>query len=164
MMPMTPKTRTILAIIFLSLFAPTVASAGEFAPQLYAAGTGVSLNPDQFHGGLHFRFGSNPTPMFRPAVELGLGNGVRIFSLSGDVLHHFRGERWTPYVGAGPGLNIIDVTDGVGQSDGIQAKLVAHAITGLGWTPRRGQRRYFVEGRFGIGDTPDFRLSVGMSF
>ena len=157
-------TTTIVAIGLASLIGPATASAREIAPHLHAVGTGVSLNPDQFHGGLHFRFGSNPTPLIRPAVEVGLGNGVRIFSLSGDVLHHFQGERWRPYVGAGPGLNFIDVTDGVGQSDGISTKIVAHAITGLAWTPGKSHRRYFLEGRVGVGDTPRFRLSVGMSF
>jgi hypothetical protein len=144
--------------------APATVSGSEFVPQLYAAGTGVSLNPDQFHGGLHFRFGSSPTPPFRPVVELGLGNGVRLFSLSTDALYHFKGQQWTPYVGAGPALNFIDVTNGVGQSDGVEMKVVGHAITGLSWTPRRSQRRYFVEGRIGVGDTPRLRLSVGMSF
>jgi hypothetical protein len=161
---MSTRSMWVVAVALAGLIVPAAASARDFAPQGYAACTGVSLNPDQFHAGFQFQLGPSLKPQFRPAVELGLGNGVRLISLGGEVLYHFGGRHWSPYAGAGPGLNLIDVTDGVGEADGMTAKLVAHAVTGLSWIPRRGQHRYFVEGRIGVGDTPRFRLAVGMSF
>ena len=165
---MTKKTmtRAVVAMALSAALAPARASALEFdiTPQGFAACTGVSFNPDQFGVGLQFQLGPSLKPQFRPVVELGVGNGVRLVALGGDILYHFAGTRWRPYAGGGPGLNFIDVTDGVGQADGLSTKLVAHAVTGLSWIPRRGQHRYFVEGRFGIGDTPDLRITLGMSF
>jgi hypothetical protein len=133
-----------------------VSSARDLAPRDYAARTGASFNPDQFLAGLHLQLGPDVKPELRPVLTLELGNGVRLASLSGDVLCHFEGARWAPYVGGGPGLNFIDVTDGVGEADGITAKLVAHAVTGLVWRPqrspvpllRRGTRRRGGYARF----------------
>lgn len=163
---MTNKKTTLAVVVvgLASLVAPATSRARDFAPRPYAACTGVSVNPDQFHAGLHLQLGADSQPQIRPVLELGLGNGVRLVSLGGDVLYHFEGERWRPYAGGGPGLNLIDVTNGVGEADGVAAKLVAHVVGGVGWTPRRSQRRYFVEGRLGIGDTPNLRISLGMSF
>jgi hypothetical protein len=159
-------TRMLLAVAVGCLVTSEPAAARELdiTPQTYAACTGVSLNPDQFGAGLLFQLGPNMKPQIRPGVELAVGNGVRLLSLSGDVLYHVDGKRWSPYAGGGPGLNFIDVTDGVGEADGLQTKLVAHVVTGLSWMPGRGQRRYFVESRLGIGDTPDLRITLGMSF
>jgi hypothetical protein len=154
----------ILTAAVAALLTPAVPAALSFAPQGIAASTGVSLNPDQFHAGLHVPLGRSWKPQFRPVVELGLGNGVRLVSLSGDVLYHFEGSRWRPYAGGGPGLSFIDVTDGVGQGDGVETRLVGVAVAGLAFAPRRGRHGYFVEGRFGVGDAPDVRVAVGMSF
>jgi hypothetical protein len=161
---MTKKKVQVLAVAFAGLLVPAVSSARDFAPQGYAARTGISFSPDQFQAGLHLQLGASSRPQIRPAVELGLGNGVRIVSLGGDVLYHFGGNHWRPYAGGGPGLNFIDVTDGVGEADGMTMKLVAHGVTGITWAPRRSRHRYFVEGRFGIGDTPNVRIALGMSF
>jgi hypothetical protein len=154
----------VAALAVAGAFAPSGAAADVLTPQAYAVRTGISIAPDQFTGGLQLQLGTSTRPQIRPTVEAGFGNGVRLFSFGGDVLYHFEGRRWRPYAGGGPGLNLIDVTDGVGESDGMTAKLVAHLVTGLGWTPGRGRHRYFVEGKFGIGDTPDVRVAVGMSF
>jgi hypothetical protein len=158
-------TRSVLAASLAVLLAPAAAAALDLAPRGYAARAGVSFDPDQFHAGLQVQLGPGSKPQLRPVLELGIGNGVRIVSLSSDVLYHFEAERWRPYAGVGPGLNFIDVTDGVGEADGVKTKLVAHAVAGVGWIRRRGsQPRYFLEGRAGIGDTPDLRITLGISF
>jgi hypothetical protein len=161
---MTKRTISVIAIAAAGMLAPASATAGDFAPHEYAARTGLSFNPDQFLAGLHFQVGDGRKPQVRPVVDFGFGNGVRLLALSGDVLYHFADGQWRPYGGGGPGVNFIDVTDGVGEADGLQPKIVAHAVAGLTWAPRRSRYGYFVEGRFGIGDTPRVRVSVGMSF
>jgi hypothetical protein len=157
-------SRRVLALVLGMLVVPAFSSANDFTPQAYSARTGISFGPDQFHTGVHLQLGAGSKPQIRPALDLGLGNGVRLLSVAADVLYHFDGAQWRPYVGGGPGLNFIDVTDGVGEADGVAAKLVAHAVTGISWTPRRKGRGYFLEGRFGVGHTPDLRLALGMSF
>jgi hypothetical protein len=161
---MITKTTWMFIVALAGLLAPAVSSARDFGPQGYAARTGLSFNPDQFQAGVHLQLGTSSKPQLRPAMELGIGNGVRLVSLSGDVLYHFGRKQWSPYAGGGPGLNFIDVTDGVGEADGLETKLVAHAVTGVTWAPRRGRHRYFLEGRIGVGDTPNLRISLGMSF
>jgi hypothetical protein len=159
---MTKKTLS-LAVVCIALLIPAEASA-DFKPQGYNARTGISFGPDQFNAGVHAQLGTRATPQIRPAVDAGFGNGVRMVMLGGDVLYQFGGTHWRPYAGGGPGLNFIDVTDGVGEADGMTMKLVAHAVAGTTWAPRRGRRSYFVEGRFGFGETPNARVAIGMSF
>ena len=161
---MNNKATLAVAVALAALLVAAPCNAGDLSPQAFAARTGISFSPDQFNGGLHLQLGSSSKPQLRPALEVGLGNGVRLLSLSGDVLYHFDGGHWRPYAGAGPGVNFIDVTDGVGEADGMKAKLVARAVAGITWAPRRSRHRYFVEGLFGVGDTPDFRVALGVSF
>jgi hypothetical protein len=162
---MTKKALITLAVASVAVLIPAEASADfNFKPQHYNARTGISFGPDQFNAGVHAQLGTRATPQIRPAVDMGFGNGVRMVMLGGDVLYQFGGTHWRPYAGGGPGLNFIDVTDGVGEADGMTMKLVAHAVTGITWAPRRGRRSYFVEGRFGFGETPNARVALGMSF
>jgi hypothetical protein len=130
---------------------------------------GVSLNPDQVHGGLQAHMGRVRPIRFRPSLDLGIGNGVLLASINADVL--FRGRRGLGplFVGGGPGLNFIDVTSGVGEGRGVEAKVVFNGVAGLsfgaqGRQARTGRWRYFVEIRAGFGDTPDAKLTGGVSF
>lgn len=131
---------------------------------------GASLNPDQVVGGLDVQVGGGSRLRVRPVAEVGWGNGVRMLALSGDVLYRLgqAGGRFRPYVGGGPGLNLVDVTDGVGEGRGVEAELVGNGVAGLAWgggrTRGRTARRYLAELRAGIGNTPDLKLVVGASF
>jgi hypothetical protein len=141
--------------------APAPASAVDIAPRGFGLRGGVSVNPDQIHGGFHTQIGRGSSLRLRPAVEAGAGNGVLLAAISGDVL-------WRPgarrvFVGAGPGLNFVDVTDGVGEARGVETKVVANVLAGVHFGGRR-PGRYLVEARAGFGDTPDFKLTVGVTF
>ena len=64
-------------------------------------------------------------------------------------------------------LQIFDVTDGVGEGTGVETKLAGGVLLGVatgGGRRRSGLGRYFLEARGGFGDTPDFRLTVGIGF
>jgi hypothetical protein len=92
---------------------------------------------------------------------------VRLLSLNGDVLYRFdRTKRLQPFLGGGPALSLVDVTNGVGESEGVTAHLAGHVVTGLHWLPApgKGGRRHLVEARAGFGDTPDFKLTLGIAF
>jgi hypothetical protein len=163
-MPTLKKTRSILGGVLVVLMSPAGSPALDLAPREPALRLGVSFGPDQLLGGVQAALGPDRSVGFRPGFDYGAGNGVRIGSFNGDVVFRFArpvaGLR--PYLGAGPGLNLVDVTDGVGEADGVEAKLVGHVLGGLVRTrPLLGIERLFLEVRGGLGDTPDVKVTVG---
>jgi hypothetical protein len=161
-----PRKHGVLAVGLLVL-GTVPATALDLAPRDVHLRTGFSVNPDQFHVGLQADVGSPTRVVFRPSLDVGLGNGVLLLSLNGDVLYRFdRSGRLQPFLGGGPALNLVDVTDGVGESDGLTAELAGHVVAGLSWLPAKGKSgiRYLVEVRAGFGDTPDFKLTLGLAF
>jgi len=156
------------AVGLLAVLASPPALALDLTPREPALRAGVSFDPDQFHAGLQAWVGPTPGVGFRPSLDLGLGNGVRIVSLNGDVLLRLgrSPSRLRPHLGAGPGLNLIDVTSGLGEARGLEAKLVLNAVGGLtfGLGRRGGAPRLLFEARAGFGDTPDLKLTAGLCF
>lgn len=69
---------------------------------------GVGLDPELLVFGGHGAFGPifNRNVELRPGVEFGLGEVTTLFGINLDVLYVLpgavRGNRWMPYVGAGP--------------------------------------------------------------
>ncbi|HUG53530.1 MAG TPA: hypothetical protein VMR21_08010 [Vicinamibacteria bacterium] len=154
----------------LTLGAARPASALDLRPRDVGLRAGLNVNPDQLGAGVDARIGGGGRLAFRPVAEAGLGNGVRLLALSGDVVYGLgRGRgRYGAYVGAGPGLNLVDVTDGVGEARGLETRVVANLVAGLvrggrGKGPRT-TRRYLAEVRAGLGDTPALKVVVGASF
>ena len=150
-------------------FADT-STALEFGIRHYGARGGISLNPDQFHGGLFLDAGRLTSSLwFQPSFEFGLGNGVWLAAANMDALYPFAGGRsMRPYLGGGVGFNFFDVQDGVGEGRGLEIEPVLNVVGGLEWgAPRRKSRapfRYVLEARLGVGATPDFKISAGITF
>lgn len=69
---------------------------------------GVGLDPELIMFGGHGAFGPifNRNVEFRPGIEFGIGEVTTLFGINLDVLYVLpgtsRGNRWAPYVGAGP--------------------------------------------------------------
>jgi hypothetical protein len=160
---MTKKTA--LAGCLLTLLCPVV-HAFEITAREPALRVGASIGPDQFDVGAETWIGAPRLLVLRPSLDLGVGNGVRIVSLNGDLLHRTGRPRapWRPYFGGGPGINLVDVTNGVGEARGVEAKLVGHAVAGVLWGGHRRGRRYSFEARGGVGSTPDLKLTLGVTF
>ena len=162
-----PKRRRIawtLGGVLVVLASPGFSPALDLGPREPALRLGVSFGPDQFHAGFQTAIGPVRSVGFRPSFDFGAGNGVRIGSFNGDVVFRFAkptaGLR--PYLGAGPGLSLVDVTDGVGEAEGVEANLVGHALAGVVRTrPVLGVKRLFLEVRGGFGDTPDVKVTLG---
>jgi len=162
--------------VTLSLTRPSTAQ--DLGLRLLGFRGGVSLNPDQFHFGA-FADAGQLTPHLRlqPSLEVGLGNGVRLAAANVDAIHLFAPRSWSrfgspapwrPYVGGGLGINFIDVSQGFGQTDGLTIEPVINVVGGVEWgvlRPRSSSsHRYLLEARVGLGDTPDFKLSAGITF
>ena len=133
---------------------------------------GVSRSPDQFHGGIFLDAGHLVSNLrFQPSLEFGIGNGVRLGAVNLDALYPLA-ERswrsWRPYAGGGLGVNFIDVTDGVGEGRGAEIEPCLNIIGGVerdsSKRGSRASRRYVIEARVGVGDTPDFKISAGITF
>jgi hypothetical protein len=168
-----PRVHTLvtLAAGALAILGPARPAAGlDLTPRDVGMRAGLNLDPDQVGAGLDARIGRGARLGFRPVAEAGVGNGVRLLALSGDVLYRLgqgRG-RYGAYVGAGPGLNFVDVTDGVGEARGLETRVVANVVAGLmrggRRTANRTTRRYLAEVRGGFGDAPSLKLVFGASF
>jgi hypothetical protein len=164
---MVSLARAARLALVLTAVLPSGAAALDLAPRDFRLRAGFSLNPDQFHVGAQAGIGSQQRIGFRPSLDLGFGNSVRLLSLNGDALYYFAArKRLAPYLGGGPALSLVDVTDGVGESDGLSAELAGHVVAGLQRLPAAGQRgrRYLIEARAGFGDTPDFKLTLAIGF
>ena len=159
----------VLAVTTVTCFADT-STALEFGIRHYGARGGISMNPDQFHGGLFLDAGRLTSSLwFQPSFEFDLGNGVWLAAANMDVLYPFAGgSSMRPYLGGGVGFNFFDVSDGVGEGRGLEIEPVLNIVGGLEWgagkRKSRAPFRYVLEGRLGIGATPDFKISAGITF
>lgn len=149
---------------------PELSEGADLGVRRFGVRGGISMNPDQFHGGFFLDAGrifSNVR--LQPSFEFGIGNGVRLAAGNFDGLYPLGGGRWRPYAGGGLGVNYVDVTDGVGEGRGADIETVLNIVGGIEWgggTRGSGASyRYVVEGRLGLlGNTPDFKLSFGLAF
>jgi hypothetical protein len=68
---------------------------------------GVAVDPELINFGAHGAFGPifHRNVEFRPGIEFGVGELTTMFGINLDVLYTLpgtTGQRWTPYIGAGP--------------------------------------------------------------
>jgi hypothetical protein len=90
----------VLTFALLLVLVSGSASALDLTPRDVHLRAGFSLKPDQFHAGVQARIGSTERIVFRPSLDLGLGNGVTLVTLNGDVLYRFErtsrmASRWS---------------------------------------------------------------------
>jgi hypothetical protein len=140
----------------------------ELGVRSYGLRGGLNLDPDQFNFGAHVDAGTLARNVrLQQSFEVGLGNGVTLAAANFDAHYRFRPRPLRPYLGGGLGINIIDVTNGVG-SPGLDIEPVLNLVGGVEWgAPRAGSkadRRYLLEARVGMGDTPELKLVAGFSF
>jgi hypothetical protein len=167
--PLSRVASAWIASAVLAVVLPSSAFAVDLGLRDPGLRAGVSLNPDQVHAGVDAEVAGRGRLRFRPSLELGVGNGVRLGALNGDLVWRLGGQgRRRFFVGGGPALTLVDVTDGVGEGRGAEAHVAGNAVAGASWGGRRAGgrsgRRYLVEARVGVGETPDFKLTAGASF
>ena len=121
--------RTWISLMFLCAF---MLSAGTATAQSgFGIRAGASADPDQFYFGAHMDVKEVVERLwFRPNAELGVGDGLTLFSLNGEFVYDIkiRSQRWVPYVG------------GVRQRKGLMGEIKIGAFdspefkVGIGWT------------------------------
>ena len=138
----------LLGILFATLAAfasPAFAGAGLHA--------GMTINPDDFLIGLHFK--SKPMAenlSLVPSVEAGFGD---VTMVAGNLDLHYDlkgGGKMNPYLGGGITLNWFD-TDGGSETDFGGSLLGGITLS----------EKWYFETKFGLGDVPDWKLYVGIN-
>jgi opacity protein-like surface antigen len=167
---MSNKNFIYLAVIIAltSIGSPTNAMAQE-ALEIRFDGWGIRLglssDPDQVYGGIHFNLGEFTKDVrFRPTVELGFGDNQTVLHMLTEVHYVFSKPRaWKPYLGGGLGLTYVNFyNDHSGDTSDIEASL--NWIGGVETELNKG-KRFFFEFKLGLShDDPDIKFGVGLSW
>ena len=125
---------------------------------------GVTVNPDQVHGGLQV----NAVQMthrlsFMPSFEVGAGDQLISAGANMDLKYVFTQVRssWRPYAGGGPSVTFYNST--VDRTNSGSTSDVGVGVFGGLQTPTRSGY-FFTEMRLGIIDGPDLKFTVGWQF
>jgi hypothetical protein len=134
----------------------------------YGLRAGFSTDPDQLVLGGQMSVGEvAPNLTFDPNVELGFGDNVTLIAFNLDMHYHFdlQNSAWRPYMGAGAGINLIQVDLPPGFVDDSFTKVAGQFIVGAS-VPTQTGNRFFSELKLGLGDnsTPDLKVLVGWNF
>lgn len=174
--------RKFVLIAVLALIIPTVASADPLTKvgwRGWGPRVGLTIDPDQVHFGAHVDFGNFAEHIrFQPNIEVGIGDDLTIFALNFEGAYRFssRWDVWTPYAGGGLGINFVSFDSDHNHLEAANyAAEVAHEIddsdTDVGLNLLGGiekglknGHRFFLEGKLGLADSPDFKATAGWTF
>jgi len=114
---------------------------------------------NQGHIGAHVYLGELwPNVEFTPSAEFGFGDDVFIMTLNGDVTYlftEFVQYPWGLYGGGSLSFNLVDPQLGDAETD-----LGLSGLVGMKYT-FANEHKGMVEIRFGIMDSPSFKLTFG---
>lgn len=118
---------------------------------------GLTVDPDQGHLGVHLNAGEFTDNLrFQPSFELGFGDDRIVAAINLDALYTFEPRPIVPYLGAGLG---VAVTDRDERDTDVDAGLNIVGGFEFGDTSK-----YLLEARVGIGDIPEFKVTIGLNF
>jgi hypothetical protein len=128
----------------------------------------VGVDPDQVMVGLRFDWGELSRRLdLRPGIEFGVGDDRFRIAFLVDALYRFKEQWdvWQPYAGGGIGVGVHDFDNDAPDRNGDDTD-VDPGINLIGGVSRPvgTNDRFQAEIRFGIGEAPDFGLSVGWLF
>ena len=125
--------------------------------QDFAVRSGFNVNPDQFSVGGQYEFGPVAERLWlQPNVDMGFGDGVKLFAFNFDVVFRRQLDRravWTGFAGGGPAINVYRFP-GISQTEA-GAGLVGGVIHRSG---------LFSEVRVGFLESPQVRFGAGYVF
>ncbi len=124
---------------------------------------GLTVDPDQGHIGFHVDAGRfAPKVAFQPSFEIGFGSDRIVGMIHVDAFYLFDASGWSPYLGGGLGIGIISRDRGRNDGDDdVNVEAGVNLVGGFEWG---SSNKYLLEARVGIGDIPDFKLTVGLNF
>ena len=125
---------------------------------------GLSSDPDQVYGGVHFNLGEFYKDVrFRPTVEVGFGDDRTLVQMAAEVHYVFsKFQAWKPYAGGGLGLTYVNYDDH--RRDGSDTGGSLTAIGGVETELKQGMKLFF-EFKLGLAhEDPDIKFGVGLSW
>lgn len=160
--------KRLVVLCALGALLPLTAFADGPVVNAYGVRAGFSTSPDQLVLGGQMTIGEvAPNLSFDPNIELGFGDNVTIIAFNLDMHYHFNlsGSSWRPYVGAGAGINLIQLDLPPGFADDSFTRVSGAFILGAG-VPTQSGNRFFTELKLGLdsGATSDLKLLVGWNF
>lgn len=160
--------RKLALIAVLVLAIPVIANADPLTKtgwRGWGPRVGVTMDPDQIHFGAHLDFGNFAEHIrFQPNIEVGIGDDLTIIALNFEAAYRFqsRWDVWTPYAGGGLGLNFVSF-DSEGVEDDSDTDVGFSVLGGIEKGLKNGHR-FFLEGKLGLADSPDFKVTAGWTF
>jgi len=154
-----------IALLTISLLTSLPAFANRRPVGIHGFGprVGFTINPDQVHVGVHLDLGDlTNNLMILPNVEVGFGDDVTTVAPTFELDYRFRSDwgAWTPYLGGGVGPVFYSVKHGDSSTE-----LGAYMQFGIGKGSYRSESgHFFLEGKLGVADAPDFKVTVGWIF
>jgi len=151
-----------LVVTFIAAAGPAFAQEGIGVRGVGVRG-GVTIDPDQAHVGLHINAGNfHEKVRFQPSFELGFGSDVITGAINLDAFYLFNPGAVQPYAGGGLGVAIYDFDrDDRPGRNGTDVEAGLNLLGGMEWG---AANKYMLEARVGIGDIPDFKLTIGINF
>lgn len=125
---------------------------------------GATLDPDQVHLGIHLDLGELAERVrVQPSVEIGFGSDITLVAVNPEVVYLFnKRDKWTPYAGGGLGLNIVNRDRPSPGQDNTKLEVGLNLLAGIEAMVSSSTRLFF-EGKFGVGDSPDFKATCGFT-
>ena len=157
--------KVLIMISALGLLCSAVGNANTRPAGFHGIGprVGMTINPDQIHFGGHIDFGDlADNLMMLPNVEIGIGDNLTTISPTFELDYRFHPDWgvWTPYLGGGVGPIFYSFDNGGSSSD-----FALYMQFGIGKGSAGSQSgHFFLEGKLGLADAPDFKATVGWTF
>ena len=152
--------RILLIAFVLVLVAPSIVGAAR-PPLGLRAGYTKWDDINQFHVGGHVKLGDLfPNIAFTPGLEVGFGDNVTVFVVNGDLYYRateLMAKPWGLYGGGSLSFNWVN--HDLGSETDLGLSLLAGTTYELA-----GGNEVLGEIRFGILDSPDFKLTFGYTF
>ena len=137
----------------------TASHSTNYPPFGVRAGYTSWKNLDQFHFGGHVYLGELwPNVEFTPNVEVGFSDSATVLTINGDVTYlftEFVGFPWGLYGGGSLSFNLMNPDVGDSETD-----LGLSGLFGTTYT-FANDHKGMAEIRFGIMDSPSFKLTFG---
>ena len=157
--------KTLFTVMTIVLLSSLTAFANARPVGLYGIGPrlGMTVNPDQFHFGVHFDFGDiSNNLMMQPNLEIGIGDNLTVVAPTFELDYRFRPDwgAWTPYLGGGIGPIFYSHENGNSNSE-----VAVYMQFGIGkGSALNRSGHFFIEGKLGLADAPDFKGTIGWTF
>ncbi len=167
--------RIVLLLLLPVLSTPALAQSRGFGFQGWGPRVGISSDPDQVIGGVHFDLGDFARGVrFQPSAEIGFGDDVVTLLANGMVSYYFPIDApVTPYAGGALTVAFYDFDSdcegfggrfGRGRGDCDSETEIGPTAVGGIEMKLDGGSRFLAELNVGFADLPEVKVVAGWTF